>query len=234
MRYLMFIIMIFLYSGVFAQLDKKDVREGNKAYSSGDYSKAELDYMRALEKDPDSFRAKYNLANTFHKRGNNDKAKELAVGLPDSASTIEQSSMVFHNLGNYSLGIKNYSEAIEFYKNSLRLNPNDLETKSNLAYAQKMLEDQQQDQRQDQEDKENQDKENQDKENQDKENQDKENQDKENQDKEEKSNGNKPDIDPRTAQQMLEAIQNKERETQEKVNREKARILEKKQKEKNW
>jgi tetratricopeptide (TPR) repeat protein len=226
MKYLVLIIMMFFYSAIFAQQDKKEVREGNKAYSSGDYSKAELDYMRALENNPYSFKAKYNLANTLHKRGNNKKAKELAVGLPDSASTREHSSMVFHNLGNYSLDEKNYSEAIEFYKNSLRLNPDDLETKSNLAYAQKMLENQQQNQDNQQNKDQQEDQDQEDQEDQDK-------QDKNNQNKD-SDEQNKPEIDPRTAQQMLEAIQNKEKETQEKVKREKARAMEKRKKEKNW
>lgn len=41
-------------------------------------------------------------------------------------------------------------------------------------------------------------------------------------------------ISPQQAQQMLKAIQAKEKETQEKVNKEKAAVLKSRQKEKNW
>ncbi len=41
-------------------------------------------------------------------------------------------------------------------------------------------------------------------------------------------------ISPQQAQQMLRAIQAKEKETQDKVNKEKAEALKSRQKEKNW
>ena len=41
-------------------------------------------------------------------------------------------------------------------------------------------------------------------------------------------------ISPQQAQQMLKAIQAKEKETQEKVGKEKAALLKSRQKEKNW
>ena len=41
-------------------------------------------------------------------------------------------------------------------------------------------------------------------------------------------------ISPQQAQQMLRAIQAKEKETQDKVNKEKAESLKSRQKEKNW
>ena len=49
--------------------------------------------------------------------------------------------------------------------------------------------------------------------------------------------GQKPqpvELSPQQAQQLLQAIQEKERETQEKVDKEKAALLQSKQKEKNW
>ena len=46
--------------------------------------------------------------------------------------------------------------------------------------------------------------------------------------------GQQPKITPQAAQQMLQAIQAKEKETQDKVNKEKAKALNSRQKEKNW
>ena len=41
-------------------------------------------------------------------------------------------------------------------------------------------------------------------------------------------------ISPQQAQQMLKAVQAREKETQDKVNKEKAALLKSRQKEKNW
>ena len=51
--------------------------------------------------------------------------------------------------------------------------------------------------------------------------------------------GNQPQpqqgqISPQQAQQLLKAIQAREKETQEKVNKEKAAVMKSRQKEKNW
>ena len=46
--------------------------------------------------------------------------------------------------------------------------------------------------------------------------------------------GQQPKITPQAAQQMLQAIQAKEKETQDKVNKQKAEALKSRQKEKNW
>ncbi|MBQ5828060.1 MAG: VWA domain-containing protein [Bacteroidales bacterium] len=161
----------------------------------------------------------------------------------------------YHNLGNSFLAQKKYQEAVDAYKNALRRNPGDNETRENYIYAKKKLEDgqnqdqqqqqQQQDQnqqnqnqdqqqQQNQQDQQNQ---NQDQQNDNKDqNQDKNNNpDKDQQDKQDQQqNGNQPKISPQAAEQMLQAMQEKENQTQEKVKEEKAKALKSKQKEKNW
>ena len=54
------------------------------------------------------------------------------------------------------------------------------------------------------------------------------------QDQKEQPQGQQPKITPLAAQQMLQAIQAKEKETQDKVNKQKAEALKSRQKEKNW
>lgn len=174
---------------------------------------------------------------------------------PDTKKiTPSEASDYYHNLGNSYLAQKKYSEAVEAYKNSLRRNPNDMETKANYAYAKKKLEDQQnqqqnQDQNKDQNQDQNKDQDKDNKDNQDK-NQDKKDQDKDqnkdqnkdnqdnkdkDQDKEQDKSGRQPPkISPQAAEQMLQAMQEKENQTQDKVNKEKAKLLQSKQKEKNW
>jgi tetratricopeptide (TPR) repeat protein len=159
----------------------------------------------------------------------------------------------YHNLGNSFLAQKKYQEAVDAYKNALRRNPGDNETRENYIYAKKKLEDgQNQDQQQQQQDQnqqnQNQDQQqqqnqqdqqnqNQDQQNDNKDqNQDKNNNpDKDQQDKQDQQqNGNQPKISPQAAEQMLQAMQEKENQTQDKVKEEKAKALKSKQKEKNW
>ncbi len=208
-----------------AQADKKDIRAGNRAFRRGDLEKAQLDYNRAVAKDSTSLKARYNLANTMHLVGDYRQASATMATVPDSLHNPEQKADAWHNSGNFQLSAKQYAESIEAYKNTLRIRPGDMETKTNLAYAQKMLKDQQQeqqeqqDQQQDKQDQEN-----------------KQDQQQDNQDPQQDNQDQQapPKITPQAAQQMLEAVQQKERETQEKVSKEKARAAVPVRKGKNW
>ncbi|EKD32387.1 MAG: hypothetical protein ACD_77C00104G0003 [uncultured bacterium] len=252
-RILILIIVLFSLTPLLAQKERWQVRSGNKAFDKANYQKAELDYRRALEKDSTSVTAKYNLANTMYKQQNVQGAEKMAndillgaggkPSVKDSSATEappvtfemspENMAKTYHNLGNFTLNQKKYSEAIEAYKNSLRINPSDMETKANLAYAQKMLKDQQDKQNKDQnKDKEKEEDKKKDDQNKD-ENKD-QNKDPKKKPEKPKEQQSPPKITPQAAQQMLQAIQNKENETQEKVKKEKAKLMESRKNEKNW
>lgn len=250
MRRLVILVLVLFSTNVLsAQKERWDLRRGNRSYEKGDYQKAEVKYRGALEKDSLSWKARYNLANVVFRNQNPAAAEqEISRVLSDSTGTaipVGDASKAFHNLGNYSVSQKKWSEAVEAYKNSLRINPADMETKSNLAYAQKMLKneqdknkDQNQDKNQDKNKDQDQNKDQDKDQNKDK----KENDDqKDDQNKDQNQDQNQdqkqnqpPKITPQAAQQMLQAIQNKENETQEKVKREKAKLYERQQREKNW
>jgi Mg-chelatase subunit ChlI len=156
----------------------------------------------------------------------------------DSIVSPVQKANAWHNAGNMQLSQKEYAKSIEAYKKSLRLRPDDTETKTNLAYAQKMLKDQEnqqnqqnQDQNQDQNKDQNQDQQNQDQ-NQDQ-NKDQD-QDQQKQEQQQQQQQSPPKITPQAAQQMLDAIQQKEKETQDKVNKEKAKAAVPVRTGKNW
>ena len=55
-------------------------------------------------------------------------------------------AQIYHNMGVLLQASKDYAKAVDAYKMSLRNNPADDETRYNLALAQKMLKDQQQNQ----------------------------------------------------------------------------------------
>ena len=86
----------------------------------------------------------YNLGNTLSQQQKMQEAMEQYV----SASNIEKDKMklaqIYHNMGVLLQASKDYAKAVDAYKMSLRNNPADDETRYNLALAQKMLKDQQQ------------------------------------------------------------------------------------------
>jgi Tetratricopeptide repeat. len=69
----------------------------------------------------------------------------------------EKMSAAWHNIGNSLLQKKELEKSMEAYKMALRMNPEDEETRYNLAVVQKMIQDQQQDQQQEQQQQQNQD-----------------------------------------------------------------------------
>ena len=219
-----------------AQVDRHDVRAGNRKFNKEEYKQAEIDYRKAVVKDSLSVAGEYNLASALYRQEDFDGAGKALDAIKDLAPVSEYAGDYYFNQGNIALQKEDYASAVESFKQSLLLNPGDLDAKENYIYAKKKLQDQQdggggqdnQDQNQDQD---NQDQ-NQNQDNQDQnQNQDQNNQN-QNQDQSQQPQDQK--ISPRQAQQMLQAIQAKEKETQDKVKKEKAELLRSKQKEKNW
>ena len=222
-----------------AQVDRHDVRAGNRKFNKEEYKQAEIDYRKAVVKDSLSVAGEYNLASALYRQEDFDGAGKALDAIKDLAPVSEYAGDYYFNQGNIALQKEDYASAVESFKQSLLLNPGDLDAKENYIYAKKKLQDQQnggggqdnQDQNQDQ-DQDNQDQnQNQDQNNQDQNNQDQDNQN-QNQDQSQQPQDQK--ISPQQAQQMLQAIQAKEKETQDKVKKEKAELLRSKQKEKNW
>ena len=212
---------------VSAQADRHEVRQGNRRFSKEDYKEAELSYRKALVKDSLSAAARYNLASALYRQENFDGAREI-MGSFDGQ---EVSADVHYNTGDIALQLKDYAAAVEAFRQSLLKNPGDLDAKENYVYAKMMLENQQnrqqgggQDQQDDQDDQKN---------DQDSSGQQPQNRPDDGQDN--SSGGdNEPAISPQQAQQMLNAVQAREQQTRDKVDREKAAMLKSRQKEKNW
>lgn len=226
--------------------DRRDVRRGNRDFRKEDYKAAEIDYRKALVKDSTSFAAGYNLGNTLYRMEDREQAGKIYERLKETADASPYAADYYYNVGNVVAGAENWQAAVDAYRQALLRNPSDMDAKENYIYAKQKLKDQQN--QQDQQNQDNQDnKENQDQQNQDNQNRDdrndqddNQNQNQNNQDQNQDRNdgqgqqGQQPKITPQAAQQMLQAIQAKEKETQDKVNKEKAQVLKSRQKEKNW
>ncbi|WP_313112768.1 tetratricopeptide repeat protein [Aequorivita sediminis] len=220
---------------------------------------AEANYRQAISLNPKDETAKYNLGTAYYGKEKNAEAmlrfKQAAV----TATTKADKHRAFHNLGNTYMNEKKYTEAVESYKNALRNNPNDDETRYNLALAKDLLDknppppedqnDKNDDKNDDNKDQDNQDKQDQDDKNKDgdksdegdqKDDKDKGDQkdkkdegdkdkDKGKSDKPKDSEGDKPQqqqpvpgqLSPQQVKSLLEAMNNEEKKTQEKINAEK-------------
>lgn len=132
-------------SGAAAQQhpERRHIRQGNRHYEAERYEAAEERLRTALEKNPSSFEASFNLFDALYKQGRYEEAVTLLEQTAQNPLlTPDQKAKVFHNLGNGMFSMQKLQEAADYYKQSLRENPDDLETKYNLAYVQKLLEDQ--------------------------------------------------------------------------------------------
>ena len=239
-----------------AQTDKSEVRKGNREYRKGEFKEAEIDYRKALVKDSLSFAANYNLACDLYRQEQYDEAGNYMKKITDQAAASARESDYYYNLGDIALAKQDYKGAVDAFEKALLLNPGDLDAKENYVYAKMMLQNQQNQQNQDNHDNQNQDQnQDQDDQNQNQDqkqnDQNQDNQDQKQNDQNQDQNNNQDQrndqdrqnqspqqqdakISPQAAQQMLQAIQAREKETQDKVNREKAAAMKSRQKEKNW
>lgn len=222
---------IFLLSAVFCgtlsgvaqtKTEGDYIRSGNKFYADSLYEKAEIEYRKALEINPKSTDAMYNLGNALFNQipQSQEKGKE-AMEQYATAAKLESDKAklahINHNLGTLLYMAQQYPQSVEAYKESLRNNPNDNETRYNLAKAMYMLK-QQQEQQQDQQQEQQQDQQQeQQQEQQEQQQQDQqEQQQNQEQQQEQQSQQDEEQISKENAEQILNALMQDEKDIQEK------------------
>ena len=232
--YILIAVLSLVTTEASAQVDKRDVRRGNRDYRKENYKEAEIEYRKAIVKDSLSVAANYNLAADLYRQNNPQEAQKVLDRIKEVAPATENAADYYYNVGDVAIANQDWQTAVTAFEESLLRNPGDLNAKENYIYAKKKLEDQQNQQNQQQNDQnQDQNQDNQDQNND--QNQDKNDQNDDQQDQNQDQQQNQqPKITPQAAQQMLQAIQAKEKETQEKVNKEKAQALQSRQKERNW
>ena len=206
--------------------DRDFVRRGNKLYADSLFVKAEVEYRRALDVNPQSMEAMYNLGNSLLAQ---QKAEEAMKQYQAAASLIPTGgrniavadedkmklAQIYHNMGVLLQSSQQLDACIEAYKSALRNNPRDHETRYNLTLAMKQRQQQQQNQ-----DQQNQDQQKEE-EKQEQEQQEQQNQQEQEQQKQQEQQQQQPqeqqDMSKENAEQMLNAIMQDEKEIQEKV-----------------
>ena len=193
--------------------DRDYLRSGNKLYNDSLFIKAEVDYRKALEINPKSTDAMFNLANALLMQQKAQEAMEQYESVSKIEKDKEKLAQIYHNMGVILQSSKQLPQCIEAYKESLRNNPKDDETRYNLALAQKQLKDQQQDQQnQDQQQQQQEHKEDKQDQNKDQQEQN-QNQDQQQQPQQQ----NKNEMSKENAQQLLNAVMQDEKNVQDKV-----------------
>ena len=232
------LLAVFALSASVASAQKEErnyIRKGNRLFNDSVFVDAEVNYRKALGINPKSSVSMYNLGNTLSQQQKFEEALEQYV----SASNVEKDKMklsqIYHNMGVLFQSAQDYAKAVEAYKMSLRNNPKDDETRYNLALAQKMLKDQQQNQQnQDQnKDKENQDqKKEQQNQNKDQ-NKDQKKDDKKEQQQPPKSEKQKNQMSKENAEQLLNSVMQDEKDVQDKVKKQQ-QVIQGGRLEKDW
>ena len=228
MKRLLIILSLLISFTSFAQNKKSLLREGNTLYADSSYNDAEMQYRKSLEKDQDYFNASFNLADAVYKQERYEESSALFGALIDNAPTESDLSKVYHNMGNSLVKEQKLDEAIDAYKNALRINPNDAETRHNLALCKKQKQEQEQQQEENKEDKEEQEENKEDKEGEKKEEQEKneqknENQEQKQEDQQKQQEEKKEEMSKEDAEKMLEAIQQQEKDLQEELQKKKVK-----------
>ncbi|MCQ2177186.1 MAG: tetratricopeptide repeat protein, partial [Bacteroidales bacterium] len=121
----------------FAQVDRREVRSGNRKFRKDSFKEAEIDYRKAVLKDSMSVAGQYNLASALYRQQDFDGAAQALskVEVPDAD--------VSFNSGDAALQKQDYASAVKAFREALLLNPADMDAKENYIYAKKKLEDQQ-------------------------------------------------------------------------------------------
>ena len=232
-KYILFALLLSLSLGTFAQKAERDyIRKGNRLFKDSVFVDAEVNYRKALEVNPKSTVSMYNLGNTLSQQQKFKDAMEQYVAATQIEKDKSKLGQIYHNMGVLFQSGKDYQKAVEAYKMSLRNNPKDDETRYNLALAQKLLRDQQQNQQnQDQNQDQNKDDQQKQQDNKDQNKQNDQNKDKQQQ-QPPKSEKNDNEMSKENAEQLLNSVMQDEKGVQDKVK--KQQTLQGRRLEKDW
>ena len=241
-RILLLCLFITSFAGAYAQRsDRSFVRKGNRMYQDSLFIKAEENYLKAVDINPQLYEGNYNLGNAYTAQQKPNEAveqyrktanalesrkKELMDNPSASAKELERCkedlAKTYHNAGVVDHMCEQYDKAVESYKEALRNNPLDDETRYNMILAQRMLKEQQnqQDQQQDQQQQQQQEQQQQEEQQQ--------------QQQEQQEQQQEQDMSQENAEQILEAAMQDEKDVQERVQEQLLKVQPKKPLEKDW
>lgn len=137
------LLLLIVNSGLaFAQNDRTFIRQGNKLYRSQKWAQAETQYRKAISKNAKNTQALYNLGCALMMQQKDSMAMVQYQHAAQEETNVLSRSKSYHNMGVIMQNHREYAKAIECYKMALRCNPQDNETRYNLALCKKLLKNQ--------------------------------------------------------------------------------------------
>ena len=158
-KYLLLTIVLIINSCNSFSDGRSDLRLGNKKYINGLYNESESKYLKSLYQQG-SIEAFYGLGNSLQRQAIYTSQEKIDTidslankaykdGIGQNSNNKKKLCKLFHNQGNLyltsGLRFKNlqkieesnqrFEHAIMCYKSALRINPNDNETRYNLALS---------------------------------------------------------------------------------------------------
>ncbi len=196
------------------QNDRDYIRRGNRLAKDTLFSKAQVQYQKAIEFDNTNPQAHYNLGNALLFQNKAEDAMKEYDSAVKFERNKERKAKMYHNMGVVLQSAKQFDKALACYQNALRNDPTNDQTRYNYALCLYQLKNNQGgSDNQDQEQNEN---------GQDEKNE----QDKQEQQKQEQQNEQKEEQKPQpdqmskeNAEQMLKAAMQDEKATQDKIQR---------------
>ena len=183
---------------VYAQQERAAIRSGNKLYKEKQYQASLQEYRKAVTQAPANEVANYNQGNALVRTNMLDEA----VASYDNTIALSKKKPVKEK-GYYNKGValskqQKLQESIDAWKSPLKLDPNDQEARENLQKALMELKKQQEQQKQQEEEKKKNKKQNKD-------------------DKEQQQPKQQSKLTQKQVEQLLKALQQKEKEVQDKL-----------------
>ena len=185
---------------------RAETRAGNREFNKDNYTDAEANYKKALDKKNNMPQAIFNLGDAVYKQKRYDEAIKQFQLAAQTNPDPKVKAKAFHNLGNTYMEQEKWQDAANAYKSALKLNPADADTKYNLAYANAKL----QQQKNDQQNKD-------DQKNKDQQKNDQQQQDKNDKGNQQQKQGQQPKLSKEEAEKLLQALTNEEQKTNQKV-----------------
>lgn len=219
-------------AGESTKQERNAITEGNKLYNRGRYRAAMQKYEEALRENGNSAVARYNLGLSQIRIGSNpsDTTQAAKDMVAKGSQALEQvakmgstkpalAAKANYNLGNVAFNSEDYKNALTYYKQALRLDPSDESARRNLRITQLKIQNQD-DNKDNKDDKKDQDQQDQNKDQQQNQNQNQDQNQQQNQDKQDQQQQQQPqpqDLNQQTADQILQAMENKENQTRARV-----------------
>lgn len=123
-----------------------DARKANTAFERGEYDEAAQLYQQAIEQNPDDARLHFNLARTLYELGESDAAMESYDRYKALTESPADRSYADYNKGRMLTDMGNFDEALDYFREALINNPNDPDAKFNYELAVRKKQDQENEQ----------------------------------------------------------------------------------------